>query len=542
MEGSFMGKINKLLSTFIVAGLVLTGCSGEKTSKSASTEDLKLTDVTFPLKEKATLRFMTQSSALAPTDPNEKLIYQRLEEQTGVHIDWKNYTKDQFVEKRNLALASGELPDAILDAAFSDYDLLKYAKDGTIIPVEDLIDQYMPNFKKVLEEAPEYKSMITAPDGHIYSFPWIEELGSGKSRIQVVDCLPWINVEWLNNLGLEMPTTTEELKEVLLAFKTQDPNGNGEADEIPLSFIVNQGGEDPAFLFASFGLGDNWDHTVVSNEGKVIFTAAEEGYKEALKFFNELNDLGLIDVEAYEQDWNKYVAKGKDSKYGLYFTWDKGNISGMNDTYDVMPPLEGPSGEKNVAQTNGFGLDRGRMVITSANKNLELTAKWIDQLYEPLQSVQDNWGTYGDTKQQNIFEFDEKAGMLKHLPLEGAAPVEIREKTNIAGPLAILDEYYGVYTTKPEDAAWRLNILEKNMVPHIKAENFYPPVFFSLEEADEKAKIETDLFAYVNRKRAEWMSNGKIEEEWEDYLKELERLGLSTWLQIKQDGYDRTVN
>lgn len=101
------------------------------------------------------------------------------------------------------------------------------------------------------------------------------------------------------------------------------------------------------------------------------------------------------------------------------------------------------------------------MVITSANKNLELTAKWIDQLYEPLQSVQDNWGTYGDTKQQNIFEFDEKAGMLKHLPLEGAAPVEIREKTNIAGPLAILDEYYGVYTTKPEDAAWRLDILEK---------------------------------------------------------------------------------
>lgn len=243
-----MGKINKLLSTFIVTGLVLTGCSGEKTSKSASTEDLKLTDVTFPLEEKVTLRFMTQSSALAPTDPNEKLIYQRLEEQTGVQIDWKNYTKDQFVEKRNLALASGELPDAILDAAFSDYDLLKYAKDGTIIPVEDLIDQYMPNFKKVLEEAPEYKSMITAPDGHIYSFPWIEELGSGKSRIQVVDCLPWINVEWLNNLGLKMPTTTEELKEVLIAFKTQDPNGNGEADEIPLSFIVNQGGEDPAFF------------------------------------------------------------------------------------------------------------------------------------------------------------------------------------------------------------------------------------------------------------------------------------------------------
>lgn len=70
----------------------------------------------------------------------------------------------------------------------------------------------MPNFKKVLEEAPEYKSMITAPDGKIYAFPWIEELGNGKERIQAVDSMPWINVEWLKKLGLDMPTTTEELK------------------------------------------------------------------------------------------------------------------------------------------------------------------------------------------------------------------------------------------------------------------------------------------------------------------------------------------
>jgi putative aldouronate transport system substrate-binding protein len=534
----------KFLTVFLASSLMLTGCIGGKDSKSSGTssEDLGLKDISFPLKEKATLNFMTQSSALAPTDPNEKLIYKRLEEETGVHVKWKNYTKDQFIEKRNLALASGELPDAILDAAFSDYDLLKYAKDGTIVPVEDLIEKYMPNLQKVLEQAPEYKGMITAPDGHIYSFPWIEELGSGKSRIQVVDCLPWINVEWLNNLGLKMPTTMEELKEVLIAFKTKDPNGNGKADEIPLSFIVNHGGEDPASLFAAFGLGDNWDHTVVTDDGKVVFTAAEDGYKEALTFMNELNKLGLIDIEAYEQDWNKYVAKGKDQKYGVYFTWDKGNISGMNDIYDIMPPLAGPSGEVNVAQTNGFGLDRGRMVITSFNKNLELTAKWIDQMYEPLQSVQNNWGTYGDTKQQNIFELDETAGMLKHLSLEGTAPVELREKTNIAGPLAILDEYYDKYTTKPDDAAWRLELLEKHYVPHIKTENFYPPVFFSLEEADEKAKIETDLFEYVNRKRTEWMKDGKIEKEWNEYLKELDRLGLKTWLQIKQDGYDRTVN
>ncbi|WP_160719642.1 ABC transporter substrate-binding protein [Bacillus sp. USDA818B3_A] len=535
-----MKNAKKVLATSLAAIFLVSGCSNGGNSETAAKEyDLK--NVKFPLKEKVTLNFMTQSSPLAPKDPNEKLIYQRLEKATGVNIKWKNYTSDAFVEKRNLAVASGDLPDAILDAAYSDYDLLKLAKDGAIIPVEDLIEKDMPNLKKVLEQAPEYKAMMTAPDGHIYSFPWIEELGSGKESIHSVDDFPWINVEWLNKLGLKMPTTTEKLKQVLIAFKTKDPNGNGKADEIPMSFINKAGGEDLAFLFGSFGLGENWDHTVVTNDGKVTFTASDKGYKEGIKFLHDLYKEGLIDVEAFEQDWNTYLSKGKDNRYGLYFTWDKANITGMNDNYDLMKPLAGPDGHVNVARTNGMGFDRGRMVITSANKNLELTAKWIDQLYEPHQSVQDNWGTFGDKKQQNIFKLDEATGMLHHEPLNGMAPVELRQKTSIGGPLAILDEYYGKVTTKPDDAAWRLGLMKDVMVPHMTAENIYPKVFFSIKELDRLSAIETDMFAYVMRKRAEWIQNGKVDQEWAGYLKELDRLGLQEWLKIKQSGYDRNA-
>jgi len=191
-----MKKAKKVAAVTLAALLIASGCSN-KSSETASKE-YNLKDVSFPLKEKVTLSFMTQSSPLAPKDPNEKLIYQRLEEETGVNIKWKNYTSDVFVEKRNLAMASGDLPDAIIDAGYGDYDLLKLAKDGAIVPVEDLIEKYMPNLQKVLEAAPEYKAMMTAPDGHIYSFPWIEELGAGKESIHSVDDLPWINVEWLN--------------------------------------------------------------------------------------------------------------------------------------------------------------------------------------------------------------------------------------------------------------------------------------------------------------------------------------------------------
>ncbi len=124
--------------------------------------DIADEEMSFPLKEKATLKFLTQSSPLAPEDPNGKLIWQRFEEETNIHIDWTNYTWDVFQEKRNLKVASGDLPDAIFDAGLSDYDILSYAEDGIIIPVEDLIDTHMPNLKAIYDKYPEYRQFVTA--------------------------------------------------------------------------------------------------------------------------------------------------------------------------------------------------------------------------------------------------------------------------------------------------------------------------------------------------------------------------------------------
>ncbi|MEK3879155.1 MULTISPECIES: ABC transporter substrate-binding protein [unclassified Paenibacillus] len=512
------------------AVMAITGCSSDKEGD----------------KEKGnsgdqTLTFMTPNSPLAPQDPNEKLIFKRLEEKTGIHIDWKVYSEDVYVEKRNLALATGELPDALFNAGLSDFDLLKLANDGTIIPVEEYITpEKMPNLSKVLEQAPQYKGMMTSPDGHILAFPWIEELGEGKESIHSVNNIPWINKAWLDKLGLQMPKTTEELKQVLIAFKTKDPNGNGKADEIPVSFINDDGAnEDLSFLLGSFGAGFNGDLTLVDNDGKVNNAVLAPGYKEGMKYFQELYAAGLIDPEFITQDWNKFIAKAKDDRYGLYFTWDKANVSGMDSPFEPMPALEGPNGWKNVARANGMGFDRGRMVITADNKNIEATIKWIDAMYDPSQSVQNNWGTYGDETQQNIFEMDEATKMLKHLPLNGASPNELRVKTSAGGPLAILDSYYGKVTTMPDDAAYRIDILKKIYVPDMKAEHIYPRVFFSKEESERLTQTEADLWPYILKKRTEWMQGANVDKEWDAFIKELDRLGMQDWLKIKQTGYDR---
>lgn len=531
--------LSLILMSVLTTSIMVTGCGRGKSGYSS--EDYELSNINLPITDEVTLKFMTQSSPLAPSDPNDKLIYKRLAEDTGINIQWTNYVWDEYGEKRNLDIAAGDLPDAIMHAGLGDYDLLKLAKDGVIIPLEDLVEQYMPNFKKVLEENPEYLGMIKTEDGHIYSLPWIEELGKGKESIQSIDCIPWINTEWLNKLGLQMPTTTAELKEVLIAFKTKDPNGNGKNDEIPMSFIINGGGEDMSSLFGAFGLGDNGDHTVVTNDGKVVLTAEQDGYKDAINYFADLYAEGLIDLEAFEQDYNTYLAKAKDNKYGIYFTWDKANFTGSGDNYQAMPVLEGPSGIKNIARTNGMGFDRGRFVITTANKNLELTAKWVDKLYEPIQSVQNNWGTYGDENQDNVFEYDENTNSLKHLLLGETPPHELRQKVEVGGPLAILDSYYGTVTTMPDDAAWRLGVVKDIYTPYMLADNIYPRVFFSLDDLDRLSKVEADLIPFINRKKAEWIVSGNINEEWDSYLEELKRLGVEEWLEIKQRGYDNTV-
>ncbi|MNE81481.1 hypothetical protein D3C80_1781360 [compost metagenome] len=86
-----------------------------------------------------------------------------------------------------------------------------------------------------------------------------------------------------------------------------------------------------------------------------------------------------------------------------------------------------------------------------------------------------------------------------------------------------------------------MRIVKEVMAPHMQQEQSMPNVFHSIEELDRLTTIETDLFAYVLRMRTEWYQNGKIDAEWDSYLKELDRLGLQEWLQIKQNGYDRAT-
>lgn len=531
--------INKKLKKWMCLAMVgamslsLSACGGKGKSKQ---EVLK--DVSFPLEKEASLKIMTKAAAISTQNPDEKVIFQRLHEKTNVKVDWTCYVEDQFVDKRNLALTKkNALPDVLFNAEMSNMDLLKYADQGVVVPVEELIDSHMPNLKKVLDENPEYRKLITAPDGHIYSFPWIEQLGTGKEAIQAIGGMPYINQKWLTELGLEMPKTTEELKKVLIAFRDKKPGGV--ENVIPFSCRVNGGNEDLGFILGAFGLGDNADHVMIDGNNKVVYAVTQDGYKQGIKWLHELQQEKLIDPEAYTQDYATYSAKGKNGQYGLFFAWDTGSIVTNTADYVPLPALKGPDGQANAVRQSGSadgGFQNGRCVITSACVNTELAAKWLDLMYEPLQSVQNNWGTYGEQGKSNVFEMTPE-NTLKHLKIEGESPYDVRVRQMVGGPLAVLDSYYDVYTTCPPDAQERMAAV-KSYVPDMRAELVYPNVFMSKEDAEALTRYETDLKQYAEQKRADWIMNGGIDEQWDEYMKKMDELGLQKFLEIKQKYLD----
>ena len=539
-----------LAAAGIALSLAACGRSVSSLNTGEKMQVVDLKELQFPLAKKKTLTGMISYPPSTESNPNNRTIFKRLQEATNVEIDWTSIQSDQWNDKIALNMANPNLlTDFVFSGDFSDNDLLRYADYGAIIPLEEYIDTYMPNLKSIFDRYPEYKKMSTDTNGHIWALPWIEQLGSEKTAIQTVSEMSFINKKWLDFLGLDIPETVDEFDQTLLAFKDHAPELQAafgiDGSIIPMSCIINDGSQDPALLINGFGDGygdgDQGRHIAVTDEGEVICTATQQGFKDGIAWLHKLYEKGLIDPEAFTQKWSTYVAKGKSGRYGVCFSWDVANIDNITD-WVPLPALTADT--RNITPENGSftsGYNRGRCVVTAVAKEPALVCAWLDQMYAPLQSPQNNWGTYGEDDDFDIFEMGTNESgepMLKHAALGDASPVEVREAESVGGPLAVLDEYYGKYVTCPSDAQYRLDWIRESFTPDMNSKYVYPNVFMDREDTDRLSVLTPDICQYINECRSRWIMNGYTENDWNEYRSKLDAYGLEEYLSIFQKYFD----
>ncbi|KHL97024.1 hypothetical protein QW71_03680 [Paenibacillus sp. IHB B 3415] len=505
--------------------------SGNKTDDNAS--------IQFPLKEKTTLKVVARRAPLAPSDYNEMTMAKKLEEVSNVHIDWNTIVETDYNEKKNLLIASGDLPEMFFGASFTDTELMKYGKDGTIIPLNDLIDKHMPNLKALFDKRPDIKAEVTAPDGNIYALPAGEELGTGQEEIGANPDFLYINEDWLKKLGLSMPTTLQEYHDVLVAFKTKDPNGNGKADEIPLSFVNAFWTGDIGYLFGAFGVPDKTyqpgnnayaEHLNVDN-GKVSYAAIQDGFKDAVNEISKWVEEGLVDQESFTQEYTQYYAKGKTEQetLGSFLWWDRTDVVGpeRDKHYPIVPPFK----DMVVKWNSGSAISRGGSVITKEAKNPALIAAWLDLIYKPETTAEVRWGPIGEW-----FEKTADGKLIQKSDISN--PGEFRQTVSLGGGGVFTGEDFQNIAPPEARAQQRLDDIKNIFVPQMQKEK-YPNIFFTEEELKTIEKLKPEIQTYTNSMRAKFMLKGVSDSEWSEYLASLKDMGLDDLMKVYQDGYDR---
>lgn len=542
-------RLSVLMAVSLATAVLLSACQSKDTkgtdtttpapSDKAGTSNAS-TGIKLPLKETGHLKVLAARAALAPADFNQLEVAQKLEKATNIHIDWDTIPDSDWTQKRNLLIASGSLPDVIYGSDFTDNELVKYGKDGTILPLDKFIEKDMPNLKALFQKRPDIKAIVTAPDGHIYALPIGGELGAGQNFIGSVPDFLYINQDWLDKLNLKMPTTLDEFHEVLKTFKAKDPAGNGKT--VPFAYADTSWTGDIGYLFGAFGVPDKTyqpgnntfaEHLNVNN-GKVSYAAVQDGYKKAIQYFHQWFAEGLVDPEsfAYMKDPAKYIAKGKSNPevFGAIMWWDHTDIVGTNDKHwPIVPPFK----DMVVKWNSGSSVGRNGPAITKAAKDPDLAAAWLDAMYEPHMTAEIQYGPIG-----TWFEKDANGKLVQKKDIQN--PGEFRQKVQLGSKSAGFftgEDFENIAPPEPR-AQQRLTDIKNIFIPQMQKE-YYPNIFFTEDELKTIEKLKTQIQTYTDSQRAKFLLNGMTDAQWDEFVATLNKMGLPDLMKVYQDGYDR---
>lgn len=565
------GFISMSVCIVLCCSLILVGCGNKESSQETTTPEKTTTEEkktvekekeeevvlqvsepgVFPIvNEPITLTvFAPRPSAIEDLETNTYTKY--LEEMTNVKVVWQTVPSQGLKEKRNVLLASGDYPDIFLGSEITREEEMLYGSQGVFMPLNNYIDEYGSEINKHFESIDWLKKVLTTPDGNIYTLPQINECYHCTLSQKM-----WINEKWLSDLNLDMPTTTEEFRTVLKAFKDNDPNGNGIADEIPLTGAIKSWhSEVPDFLMNAFIYcdGDSASYRARLIDGQIQLIADQPEFKEGLAYIHSLYEEGLIDTSAFTQtrDQLKQVGENPDAVligaatsgwFGMFTS-----LGGeRHKDYTVVPPLEGPDGTQLTAYYP-FGYSPGQFAITSSNPHPEASLRWVDYFFSEEGTRLMCEGRKGiDWREANEGEIG-----INGKPAKWQRTVTWGETQNfcwtgLSAPAAITSDYRlsEVRAEDPYSAEGfetRL-FIETQKYEGYQPEAVIPPLYMRPEQITEMAQLKSPITDYIKESMARFIIGDlDLETDWDAYVEGLNNLGAERYIELLQEAYDASV-
>ncbi|QMV43983.1 type 2 periplasmic-binding domain-containing protein [Cohnella cholangitidis] len=389
-----LGRKKLIATTMITAllGGLIAGCSSNNNENSQ-------TSSTAPSSNAATETASQQPADFVDievwwTNPGLKGIdkgsplYNLYAEKLGVgvispYVEWNGGT--DYLNTLNTNIAAGEMPNVFLPWNGIEADL---AKNGAIVDLTDLLPKYAPNLWKLIPE--NVWNVVKAADptgqGRIY---WVPGVNAYEKTTGL------IRKDWLDKLGLSMPKTQEEYVNVLKAFKEKDPNGNGQADEIPTGGRADARWMDHLFNMNGVAMLEGYPEWDVYN-GELTYSAVTPNMKDALAFISKLYKEKLIDQETFLNDKAAWDGKIDSNLVGNYYHWGQGvsehlgrieKASGVKADLAVLPVIQAPDYEgKGFIATKQVGIPQYVVSAQQDEKHLMASLKFLNGIAD-----QANW-------------------------------------------------------------------------------------------------------------------------------------------------------
>ena len=529
---SLKKKTALLVAGVLCAGTILSGCDNGKEVETSG-KIIYPKDGVYPVECEDTITLWRNLHSGLTTEISnfgETELAKELEKQTGIKVEYIHPASGMADEQFNLLVASDDIPD-IVAYNWRDYDAQTAIDEEIILPLNDVIDKWAPNFKNVLEQDAELAKMMQSADGNYYGFGFIR----GDESLCTYNG-PIIRKDWLDELGLAVPETIDEWEEMLVAFKEK------KGATAPFSLVNSGAFSKGGIIVGAFGILDDY----YLEDGKVKYGALEKGYKDFITLMKKWCDMGLVDKNLAGSDRKILTNNVLNAKTGATYleagggigTWTKAKRGIGDNTFSL---IGAPYPVLKKGDTPQFGQYDWAYVlgndhaITTSCKNVELAARLLDYGYSEAGNRLYNYGIEGVTYNMVDGKIVFTDYVTKNPEGKSASNVLLRYvMSTYNGPLVQSEEVVNVTRTYEEqnDAirTWSQTNMKAHKLPYLD---------LTAQEAEEVASINTDIATFKDEMFYGFIYGTESLDDYDVFVKRIKELGAERAIEIYQNAIER---